>query len=84
MEYSFSNLKDKKQLRFDFAIFDNNNNLIKLIEFQGKQHYEINSFYISPKEHDELKRKYCKEHNIELLEIPYWDYDKIDINYLLD
>ena len=35
-EYSFEDLKDKKKLRFDFAIFDKNNKLIKLIEFDGR------------------------------------------------
>lgn len=84
-EYSFSDLKDKNLLRFDFAIFDSKNNLIKLIEFQGEQHYEQNNFFTTnPKEHDELKRNYCKQNNIKLLEIPYWDYYKIDLNYLLN
>jgi hypothetical protein len=30
-----SPIKNTIPLRFDFAILDNNNNLIKLIEFQG-------------------------------------------------
>lgn len=36
-EYSFIDLKGIKggPLRFDFAIFDDNNNLIELIEFDG-------------------------------------------------
>lgn len=84
-EYTFPTLKDIYNLRFDFAIFDNNNQLVKLIEFQGEQHYiDRNWFQSSPKIHDEMKRKYCKEHNIKLLEIPYWDLNKIDINYLMD
>ena len=29
-------------------------------------------------EHDKRKREYAEEHNIELLEIWYWDYDKIE------
>ena len=29
-----------------------------------------------------LKRKYCKDNNILLIEIPYWDFKKIDFNYL--
>ena len=37
-EYVFDDLKGEKgnPLRFDFAIFDNNNNLIQLIEFDGR------------------------------------------------
>ena len=84
-EYTFSDLKDKQLLRFDFAIFDNNNLLIKLIEFQGEQHYNNNTWFnTDPKSHDQMKRDYCKQHNISLLEIPYWDLNKIDIDYLLN
>ena len=83
-EYSFSDLYDIKPLRFDFAIFNNNNDLIKLIEFQGEQHYDSNPFYKSPQLHDQLKIEYCKKNHIKLLIIPYWDYNKIDINYLLN
>jgi hypothetical protein len=37
-EYTFSDLKGERgnPLRFDFAIFDNNNNLVQLIEFDGR------------------------------------------------
>ena len=81
-EYTFSDLRDKNSLRFDFAIFKDNK-LWCLCEYQGIQHYndDIGSWN-SPKEHDSLKREYCKQHNIKLVEIPYWDYDKIDFEYL--
>ena len=26
--------------------------------------------------------EYCDKNNIPLIEIPYWDYNKLDINYL--
>lgn len=29
-------------------------------------------------EHDRRKREYAKSHNIELLEIWYWDFDNIE------
>lgn len=83
-EYTFDDLIDKQKLRFDFAIFDADRNLIKLIEYQGQQHYEnVPFFHNSPKEHDAIKQEYCKKHGIELLAIPYWNYNKIDIDYLL-
>ena len=73
---------------FDFAIFDDDNNLIKLIEFDGEQHFEpvehfggVEKFLIQ-KERDERKNKYCEENNIPLLRIPYWDYQRIDMKYL--
>lgn len=86
-EFIFNDLKSPKKntipLRFDFAIFDENK-LIKLIEFQGIQHYQLSGWMNNPQENDIIKRQYCQNHNIKLLEIPYWDYDKIDINYLLN
>lgn len=84
-EYSFEDLLGVNQgkLRFDFAIFNKNNCLIKLIEFQGRQHFENTQLWNNDnKIHDEYKRKYCKEHNIELLEIPYYDINKITLEYL--
>ena len=29
-----------------------------------------------------MKREYCKQNNIKLVEIPYTDFDKIDNNYI--
>lgn len=72
------------RLRFDFAIFDKNNNLIKLIEFDGRQHYfgPDGDWHNSQpleiiKANDKLKDNYCKEHNIKLIRIPYYDIGKI-------
>lgn len=77
-QYKFDDLKYKNKLIFDFAIFDNNNNLKYLIEYNGIQHYKMssifhkdeNDFRIS-KFRDNLKRKYCNENNITLLIIKY-------------
>lgn len=73
---------------FDFVIFDNQNNIKKCIEYNGEQHYKpVELFggekaFQEQKERDERKRKWCKENNIELLEIPYIDYDNISLEYL--
>ena len=44
-------------------------------EYQGEQHYQ-DIFALGPQwrylERDEAKRKACSEHNITLIEIPYW------------
>lgn len=81
----FKDLKGKNSyLKFDFGIFINEK--IILIEYQGEQHYaEIKIFKDTLKERqerDNKKREYCKEHNIPLIEIPYWDYDKINEEYI--
>lgn len=89
-EYSFSDLKSNKGgiLRYDFAIFKNGN-LIRLIEFDGKQHYEKNEHpfwelnFQEIKENDILKNNYTKEHNIPLVRIPYWERDKITLDMIM-
>lgn len=74
-QYSFSDLRGQRGglLRFDFAIFDEHNNLHHLIEFQGEQHTMKWSKYfdLSIQQHDKKKKEYCKTHNIPLICIPY-------------
>ena len=87
-QYSFNELKGKNFLRFDFCILDKDE--IKcLIEYQGEQHYTPIEYFGGQEvfhrqqEYDNLKREYCKNNNIKLIEIPYWDYNKINAEYLL-
>ncbi len=56
-----------------------------LLEYQGEFHDgSINTGFQTPKkfvtqqEHDRRKREYAMNNNIELFEIWYWDYDKIE------
>lgn len=89
-EYTFKDLcSDKgRQLRFDFAIFDNDGCIKFLLECQGQQHYSPSNMFGGEeqfkrqKEHDELKRKYCINKNISFYIIPYWDYTKISEEYI--
>lgn len=32
--------------------------------------------------YDKKKREYCLNNKIKLVEIPYWEYNKIDKNYI--
>ena len=72
-------------LSYDFYIPDYN----LLIEFQGLQHKQPVDFkgeghekakdnFKVQQEHDKRKREYAKKHNLELLEIWYFDFDNID------
>ena len=72
-QYSFPNLIDKTYLRFDFAIFNKNQRLVCLIEFQGKQHYDENSKYYSLDliKHDKMKKDYCNLNKIPLIIIDF-------------
>lgn len=70
--------------RFDFALFDKNNNLIAFIEFDGEQHYKDNKGVWNSKENlaeiqkrDKIKNKYAIDQNISLIRIPYWERDNI-------
>lgn len=76
-QYSFSDLPKR---RFDFALFDSHDNLLCLIEFDGRQHYEFsNTWYQSEEdflvaiERDKEKDEYCKSHDITLFRIRYDD-----------
>lgn len=63
------------KLRFDFALYNEANNLVALIEYQGQQHYEprINDLWGKQQREttDSMKKEYCSAHNIPLFEIKY-------------
>ena len=90
-EYSFSDLvsTQKVPLRFDFAVFDDNGDIDFLIEFQGIQHYEPKSKFggiqglRKQQANDMKKREYCRDHNITLIAIPYWDEERISFDYIM-
>lgn len=61
------------------------------IEYQGEQHYKAReSGYFNQEKVNKIKirdlekRQYCKNNNIKLIEIPYWDYDKLSLEYLIE
>lgn len=71
--------------RYDFAILNNNKMAKILIEYHGKQHYEIAHSWNDDKESlqdrqrkDELKRRWAKDNKIPLYEIPYWEFENIE------
>lgn len=78
-EYIFKELKSSSggYLRFDYAIFDKNNNLQSLIEYNGEQHYKEVPFFGGEKYfnklciNDKLKIEYCKKHEIDLYIFTY-------------
>jgi hypothetical protein len=82
-QYSFEDCKNKATLFFDFGILDDDNNLKCLIEYQGEQHYKISNYFGGQKnfekqqENDSIKRQYCINKNIKLIEIPYWEFKNL-------
>ena len=79
-QYKFNDCRSKNKLPFDFYIPSKN----IAIEYDGRQHYEIIDYFdgldgfIDTKVRDTIKTVYCKENNIKLIRIPYWDFDKIE------
>lgn len=77
------NPKTNTKLRFDFYLPDYN----CCIEYDGIQHFQETTWrHESLKDvqyRDSIKNNYCKDHNIKLIRIPYWDFDKLDDDYLL-
>lgn len=85
-QITFDDLRNIKPLRYDFGIYENGE-LVRLIEFDGIQHFEEQSYFthnlISTKNNDIIKNRYSKNNNIPLVRIPYWERDKMTLDMLL-
>ena len=88
LQKKFPDCIDKKPLPFDRYLPDFN----ILIEYDGEQHYfpirfgDISNEQAKEKFdkvclHDNIKNKYCKDNNIPLIRIPYWERN--DMEYYL-
>lgn len=86
-QVSFKDCHYKDMLRFDFGVYDDDNKLKYLIEYQGVQHYqEVEWTRDTLKDRqlrDNIKVEYCKNNNIPLLIIPYTKYSTLSINDLI-
>ena len=83
-QYQFTDCKNVNKLSFDFYLPSYN----CCIEYDGIQHFEKTKFshdsFEERQKRDKIKNDYCKNHNIKLVRIPYWDFDKINRDYLLE
>jgi very-short-patch-repair endonuclease len=74
----FKDCKNIKPLPFDFYLIKHN----ICIEYDGEQHYQSKKCFGG--EHgfqrtqmnDNIKNNYCKQNNIKLIRIPYWESTK--------
>lgn len=84
-QYTFDNCVYIQKLQFDAYDYENH----IAYEYQGQQHYMPIDFagkgedwakenYLIGKKRDAIKIKYCKDNNIPLIEIPYWEYDDME------
>jgi len=77
--FIFDNCKNKKGLRFDFYLYDENT----IIEYDGEHHFIENKYFgignlEYVRKNDEIKNKYCLLNSIKLVRIPYYDYNNIE------
>lgn len=82
----FEDCKDINTLPFDFYLSDYN----VAIEYDGEQHYmtvnwsgemtdeQLNNAFKLVQKHDKIKTEYCKNNNIQLVRIPYWEKNNIE------
>lgn len=87
-EYTTSELN---RLRYDFAILNNKNQVIRLVEFDGIQHFTSKTgmwnnnldTLETQQERDKKKNEFAKSKNIPLVRIPYWERDNITLDMIL-
>lgn len=90
-QYVFKDLKSDEggHLLYDFAIFDDDCNVVRLIEFDGKQHERPYDFFggeekfLKVKKNDALKNEYASSHNIPLVRLPYALRDTMTLEDLM-
>ena len=75
--------------RYDFILFNEEKRPIRLIEFDGEQHYSSfdyfggESFLEKIQKNDEIKNLYAKQNNLPLVRIPYNEIENINLQILL-
>ena len=88
-EYKFNDCRNTNPLPFDFAILNNEDNLIFLVEYDGEGHTMPIDFagkgedwalshLEDVRKRDKIKTDYCKNNNIPLLRISYLEINDIE------
>lgn len=85
---TFDGCVDNDYLKFDFSIYDDNSELLSVLEYDGEAHFKPIQFggisideaklnFETQVKRDKIKNCFCKENNIKMLRISYKDSDKI-------
>ena len=90
-QYKFDDLRSESgyKLPYDFAIIDEKESVVRLIEFDGEQHIRPFDYFGGIEKfakitnNDVLKNQYALSRNIPLVRIPYSKRDSITIDDLL-
>lgn len=76
----FDDLKDIRHLRLDFYLPKTKH----VIEYDGEQHFKPieawggESFLEEVKRRDGIKNSYAKKNGLNMIRIPYWEFDNIE------
>jgi hypothetical protein len=79
-QYKFKDCRYKKLLPFDFYFKEYNT----CLEYLGQQHFYVIDFFggekafEEQKRRDKIKKDYCHNKEIKLIEIPYWEFNDIE------
>ena len=84
-------VKEIGNLRFDFALLENEK-IVRLIEFDGIQHFtsrngvwnDTEDELQKRQERDNRKNKWAIDNNIPLIRIPYWERDNITLEIITE
>lgn len=85
----FNDCRLKNTLEFDYAVYNRNDKILFMCEYDGEQHYSPINFsgksyefnleqFEKTKLRDKVKNEYCKNNNIPLIRIPYWEKDNME------
>jgi len=78
-QYLIKGCKNKRSMPFDYAVFINNKTV--LIEYDGIFHYKDvfkKKDLMEQQGRDKIKDIFCKNNNIKLIRIPYWEHKNIE------
>ena len=82
-QYKTNKCRRVRELPFDFAVLLDGD-VLCLIEYDGEQHFKSVDQYggeqglEDTQRRDRIKDKYCINHGIPIIRIPYWEFDNID------
>jgi hypothetical protein len=79
MNYKFDDCMNIRKLRFDFWVPIKNT----IIEYDGEHHFKENKYFGEGnleymKNNDDIKNKYCSDKKINLIRIPYFDFNQVE------
>ena len=81
-----------RKFRFDFIIYNENGNIQRIIEFDGRQHIKgpdttywghTTETLETIQEKDKIKNEFCLKHNIPLVRIPYPQINNLSLEMLM-